>query len=197
MKKYSLYIITIPLVTAFVVLFSWLYAKNNNDKKEQTSEKQEMTKGVATEKQDTTYYAITEDTPAYKFEDFPASKSFRGTPDPPNFKTNLEARLYKTVTIDGAKDGPNFAGAFTVIEYGCGTNCQLHTILNAKTGTVISYDELLSFYDVDYRLDSRLLVVNPKEALVENFGNEIPQYFKTKYYELTEDGLRLNKIEKN
>jgi hypothetical protein len=134
------------------------------------------------------------DIDAPKFEDYPATIKFNGKPAAPNFNTNTKARMYRTVITEEATEGPNFAGGFTLISYGCGTNCHLYTILNAKTGAVVSYNEMSSAQGEDIRLDSRLIVLEPPEILFEMFGKDAPDYFQTSYYYLTEDGKKIVKI---
>jgi hypothetical protein len=58
----------------------------------------------------------------------------------------------------GSQEGPNFAGHFTVITWGCGSPCHTTVVVDAKSGRV--FDGLTSQYDEEYRLDSRLLVID-------------------------------------
>src|SRR5438105_1150903 len=43
------------------------------------------------------------------------------------------------VNLRAAPDGPNFAGHYTVVTWGCGTECQMHAILDGRTGQFISF----------------------------------------------------------
>jgi hypothetical protein len=79
-----------------------------------------------------------------------------------------DARTFRTFLGDGAKKGPNFAGHFTVVTWGCGTACLRLAIVDARSGRVSfppqlqpnSYqmvtDESEPF---QYRRDSDLLIV--------------------------------------
>lgn len=70
-----------------------------------------------------------------------------------------------------AKQGPNFAGHFTIVHIGCGAGTVCPAIIDVKTGIVYFPPELLSAEallmdtgdtDVDtlnYRRNSRLLIV--------------------------------------
>lgn len=98
--------------------------------------------------------------PAPRFEDFPATESFSGTPAPVDLRSRPWAREFRTVLRAGAAEGPNFAGAYTLVLWGCGTQCQRWAVVDARTGRVHGHPfdaELL----VEFRRDSRLVVVNP------------------------------------
>lgn len=47
------------------------------------------------------------------------------------------ARTFRTRIRNGLADGPNFAGHYSVIIFGCGASCQGYFITNTKTGEVI------------------------------------------------------------
>jgi hypothetical protein len=89
------------------------------------------------------------------------------------------AHLYRTAIREEAKQGPNFAGHFTIARIGCGAATVCPAIIDVNTGSVFFPPELLSAEallmdtgdtDVDtlnYRRDSRLLIVagSPNENL--------------------------------
>jgi hypothetical protein len=58
---------------------------------------------------------------------------------------------------------PDFAGTYDVLTTGCGTSCRVHTIVDAESGDTI--DTVSSTVGVEYRSDSRVLVVNPPRDL--------------------------------
>ena len=67
---------------------------------------------------------------------------------------------------NGAKKGPNFAGHFTVVQWGCGTTCLTGAIVDATTGKVFHLPPLLKGRTVGFeamwlhfRLESRLMIV--------------------------------------
>ena len=82
-----------------------------------------------------------------------------------------------------ASKGINFAGQFTLVEWGCGTNCTRFAIVDLKTGQ-ISYDpDLMStFRGLDFRRDSALLVVDPPSD-----DCDLDPTWPTRYY-LWKDG---------
>jgi hypothetical protein len=92
-----------------------------------------------------------------RFEDYPTTETFRGAPAPPVLITS-EQRLYRTRIRKGVVNGegvwsgswentmktsgPNFAGHYFVIRWGCGSDCLMMAVVDAKTGKV--YDPPLS-----------------------------------------------------
>ena len=112
-----------------------------------------------------------------RFEDFPATEEFSGTPAPVDLASQPWASLYRTVLREGAADGPDFAGAYTVVSWGCGTQCQQWAVVDARTGRVHGFP-FDSGLGLDYRLDSRLVVVNPLQPDEEPWpGRPPPVYF--------------------
>jgi hypothetical protein len=110
-----------------------------------------------------------------RFEDFPVPKIFRGKPARPLLSTP-DARAFRTHLREGAKEGPNFAGHYTIVGWGCGTGCEHFAIIDAQTGRVYFSDTLstatynlvenIEEAGLKYRLDSKLLILvgSPGEA---------------------------------
>jgi len=92
--------------------------------------------------------------------------------------------MFRTKLREGAKKGPNFAGHYTVITWGCGTDCRLVAIVDARTGRVYFAPFTVSIpADADYRLDSRLLIANPPERTgwYEN-GEQMREVYKPSWW---------------
>lgn len=68
-------------------------------------------------------------------EDYPVAKSdmFKGTPAAPVL-VGKRARMYKTVITSGAREGPDFAGRYTVVTWGAGMGNFSMVVVDAKTG---------------------------------------------------------------
>ncbi|HLL74902.1 MAG TPA: hypothetical protein VK421_06520 [Pyrinomonadaceae bacterium] len=110
--------------------------------------------------------------PLPNFGDYPARDSFDGRPAPVRLRTRRDRR-YRTRLREGAAEGPNFAGRYTLVYWGCGTGCAEVAVVDAKTGLVYwpqqQYVDIPSGserggdpddpYGRGYRLDSRLLVL--------------------------------------
>lgn len=107
-----------------------------------------------------------------RFEDYPASFAFAGKPAAPRLRTPGQ-RMFRTAIASAEEKGPNFAGAFTIAEWGCGTACVSFVVVDARSGAVYenpfgSVPKAAVYLGpppdpastgLSYRLDSRLLVV--------------------------------------
>lgn len=120
-----------------------------------------------------------------RFEDFPVTQTFEGIPAIPSPGTP-DQRRYRTRILEGvsggrgvwtgswkdAKErrGPNFAGHYFIIRWGCGSDCLMMAVADAETGKVygspisgggselfVSMDPL-SDREIDFRLDSSLMI---------------------------------------
>lgn len=105
------------------------------------------------------------------------SEIFTGIPAPVDMKSDPQARQFRTRLAEGAKQGPNFAGRYTIVEWGCGTNCQQIAVLDARTGRVT--DWLTTEMGSSYRLDSKLFIENPDIWECSQLD-----WCETKYYRL-------------
>jgi hypothetical protein len=71
------------------------------------------------------------------------------------------------VLQDGVAAGPNFAGHYALVGWGCGASCNDFAIVDVRSGKVIFDRQIRDIYtghvgDFDFeqaRLDSRLLVI--------------------------------------
>lgn len=59
-----------------------------------------------------------------------------------NFASHKNARMYRTNLRNAAKEGVNFAGHFVLTGWGCGTNCSVLAIIDARNGKVFFPKEL-------------------------------------------------------
>jgi len=97
-----------------------------------------------------------------QFEDYPAGEIYQGPLADVDLSSAEGARRFRTVIRSGAKSGPNFAGHYTVVGWGCGTMCQTYAIVDAKSGKVFM-PHLITELGAEYRLDSKLFVANEPE----------------------------------
>ena len=108
-----------------------------------------------------------------RFQNYPVSEILSGKPALPKLVRPGD-RVFRTRIHDGAAKGPNFAGHYTIVEWGCGSSCVSIVVVDAVTGEVFSapfrilgYGRVLKYADVsapidqplEYRLKSRLLIV--------------------------------------
>jgi ankyrin repeat protein len=96
---------------------------------------------------------------APRFEDFPSSPIYKGVPAPVDLRSNPVARSYRTRLRLGARKGANFAGHYTVVSWGCGSNCESTVIVNALTGRV--YGGIGDERGADFQLNSNLIIADP------------------------------------
>ena len=121
-----------------------------------------------------------------RFEEYPVTEIFTGKPVPPLLETPLE-RMYRTRIREGVskgwgvfrddkeQPGPNFAGHYFVIQWGCGTGCLMMVVVDARSGKIYylplafgrqSNQRIglpmfgLSPAEVEFRVTSRLLKMN-------------------------------------
>jgi hypothetical protein len=89
--------------------------------------------------------------------------TFRGKKTPINYKSHLLARQFRTIITDTYKNaGLNFAGHYSIVTWGCGTNCEYGAIVDLQTGIVYAIPTASGGYG--YKKNSRLLVVNPPDS---------------------------------
>jgi hypothetical protein len=126
------------------------------------------------------------------FEQFKVMDKYKGQLASPILRTRMQ-RTFHTVIRDAAQSGPNFAGHFTLAEWGCGAGCVSMAIVDAKTGTaydgpfnLLGYD-LSNVYEggeeqLEFRIDSRLVIAR---------GCPGEKDCGTYYYEWTGDRFKL------
>jgi hypothetical protein len=77
--------------------------------------------------------------------------------------------MYQTRLREGAKKGPNFAGYFTLVSWGCGSSCQEWAVIDARTGRV--FDRILrTTAGSEFYLNSRQLIADSPKRVREMFG---------------------------
>ena len=81
-----------------------------------------------------------------------------------------QAGRFVTIRRRGAARGPNFAGAYTVVTWGCGTACKVIAVVDARNGNV-AFAPGAASAGVTIRRGSRLLVVN-----ADKFMNQPARY---------------------
>lgn len=69
------------------------------------------------------------------FDQFRVTQVFSGKPAKPVLRT-ADDRMFRTKISDGAKDGPNFAGHYTIAAWGCGAGCVQMVLIDAVDGRI-------------------------------------------------------------
>jgi hypothetical protein len=103
-----------------------------------------------------------------RFADYPVREVYQGR-IAPVVLDNRRARMFRGRLREDSRQGPNFAGRYTVVSWGCGTGCAQVAVVDAVTGRVywppLEYTDIPESSETDparhpnFRLDSKLLVL--------------------------------------
>ena len=99
---------------------------------------------------------------SWPFHEYPAAV-FRGRPARPKLDMPI-AKEHATRISKAASAGPNFAGHYRVVDWGCGSSCGVYVIVDEESGKVFAPPEIskgvdLGFAGPKFRVDSSLMVV--------------------------------------
>jgi hypothetical protein len=100
-----------------------------------------------------------------QFKDFKTNSLYKGKLAKPNFLTDKYAKRFITRIKDGCENsGVNFAGHYTIVEWGCGAACAEMVIVDRINGEIIyskiPFDTADGHCGVEYKIDSRMLIIN-------------------------------------
>ncbi len=112
--------------------------------------------------------------------DFPTKYTFSGKHSNPILDTDFK-RKYRTIINSKAKENPNFNGKYCIVEFGYGSSVHYYFIIDLETGVV--FNGMTNEFGIQYSIDSRLLIINPSEPIIEYWNEEktIPIRCKTSY----------------
>jgi hypothetical protein len=139
---------------------------------------------------------------ALKFADFATPESFHGRPAKPILATPGQ-RKFRTAIREAAAKGPNFAGHYTIAEWGCGSGCMSIAVVDAVSGKVYPAPfRILSmplaegeggheYQGAVYQLKSRLLIADgcPEDT---KCGAYYYEWSNNKFKQLRFDPARKN-----
>ena len=120
---------------------------------------------------------------APRFEDFPAGQTYTGPVHAPDLSSHPDAQTYRTQLQNAAKGGVNFAGDHILATWGCGGQCLMGAVINARSGhvqflpgTVCCWLEAgEDINPIEFEADSDLLVltglVNEEEPMARRYYN--------------------------
>lgn len=99
---------------------------------------------------------------SWPFHEYPAAV-FRGRPARPKLDTPI-AKEHATRISIAALEGPNFAGHYRVVDWGCGSSCGVYVIVDEQSGKVFAPPEISKGVDLgvagpEFRVDSSLMVI--------------------------------------
>ncbi len=105
---------------------------------------------------------------ALYFRDYPVKEIYGGKHARVDLSSHPEAKTWRTKLIEAANKGSNFAGHYTIAQWGCGTSCTAVAVMDAITWKVylpaalsrVSWAGLPdNAAGLKFRLDSNLLIV--------------------------------------
>lgn len=109
---------------------------------------------------------------------YPATGRFTGKTKLPDFRgRDRKFNTFRTRIRDGMREGPNFAGHYSVVQIGCGTGCLFAIVGDNNTGKPANFPrggEENSSMQLHFELGSRLLAAqwldyNANKCVVEFF----------------------------
>jgi hypothetical protein len=100
---------------------------------------------------------------SFPFDEYQAGPLFHGRPAVPRAETPL-ARDHTDIIRKAVRRGPNFAGHYTVVNWGCGSSCGTYVIVDNRTGRIYEPQEIskgveLGVAGPEHRPNSTLMVV--------------------------------------
>lgn len=105
-----------------------------------------------------------------------------------DFKSDERALTFKTSITEWFERGAQSGGYYAVAEWGCGTGCQDHAIIDIRNGKITTYG-LPSTHGVGYRINSNLLVINPPWNVESDLFRVATT--STEFYEVQDGAVRL------
>ena len=135
----------------------------------------------------TDYPKTTYDGVAQLFEMYPCPIQCTTLTGDLDKKSFAEWKNFKTRIIEGSKRKVNFGGQFIIVEWGCGTECQMGAMIDASTGKI--YEIPSSAYGKAYKKGSLLFIVNPPSKNPSE--NVRPHYGYPAYYFWDGDEFKL------
>ena len=129
------------------------------------------------------------------FKDFQTKEIYKGKLANPDFRTDPNAKYFITRIKEGCENnGVNFAGHYTIIEWGCGAGCQQMAVVDRMNGKIIfskiPFDTLDGHCGLNYKIDSRMIVVNT-EAISDYEGYARDYWRKPEVYEIKDGKILL------
>ena len=124
-----------------------------------------------------------------RFNDYQVNEHFAGKTAP--LVLSREARMYRTRLKEAARERPNFDGHYVVTTWGCGTECIMGAIVDARTGAVFMLPTTLccwganvddKFNPVEFPLNSKLIILSG--ARNEKEGDDATRFYKFEHNRL-------------
>lgn len=96
------------------------------------------------------------------FPAYPAAKVYQGKAKIPDFRgKNQGFAAFRTRIVEGMKSASQFAGEYSVIQFGCGTGCSKVVIANRRTGELQNFPrggEMNQGLTLQFEVGSKLML---------------------------------------
>jgi hypothetical protein len=111
----------------------------------------------------------------HRFDEYPA-EVYTGPRAKPDFEHSAKGYWnYRTRLREGAKEGPNFAGHWVIVGWGCGTGCIIFNMVDSVTGEIRPVP-----LGGEHSTVTRVLG-SPNSRLLKAFWEDFPDRSKTSY----------------
>ncbi len=135
----------------------------------------------------TLFVAISAGAKEYHFKDFPSQPHSNNTLKKVDLDSHPDAKYLKDKLELLVGREPNFSGKYILATFGCGTACQVVTIVDVDTGRITM--PVNSSDGSCYSKDSRLLILNP--YIANAYDEDLPDWAFTYYYIIQDGRLEL------
>lgn len=109
-----------------------------------------------------------------------------------NLRPNTFAWQFRTRYQNAFNQPADFAGKYKVVEWGCGTTCQMVSFINLESGDIIEgFTTSLSY---SYALDSKLFITNPFSEHEYTYGR-VTTFQSAKLYLFDNEQFQLIKTQ--
>ena len=123
----------------------------------------------------------------YRFNDFPTDSYSNSTLKQVNLDSYPDAEYLKDKLTHLIGRAPNFAGKYILAAFGCGTACQVVTIVDVDTGNITM--PVSSSDGSCYSKNSKLLIINP--YIANTYDEDLQDWAFTYYYIIQNGRLEL------
>jgi hypothetical protein len=123
------------------------------------------------------------------FSNYPA-EALTVSPLPPiNLSSHPIGSTFKTRISAVNNEKPNFAGKYSIVPWGCGSNCMTGVIIDRNTGTILGSLPFIMEHGYEAYPDSSLIIVDPyiPDPADVRYDHSYPTYF----YNWTREEFRL------
>lgn len=110
------------------------------------------------------------------FDAYRVEEIFRGKPAEVDAGSAGPWKTERSTLRRAQANGPNFAGRLTLVQWNCGLRCTQVVLLDTATGKPVG--DLKVATGVRFRLDSELLIANPKESIPAGDKETTTRYYR-------------------